>query len=141
MEIEQVDMLEFLAEVLAVFLLKQRSRDKAVRQADNLQSILDRQEEWVYVVDPETCQLQFMNDKIRRMVPEAQLGMTCHQAFMGRSSRCEKCPIPHIGEGQGAHAVIQSDKLGVTVQAHAVAVSWNAKQSCLITSREQEKQK
>ncbi len=130
---EQINLLQFLAEVMAMFLLKQRARDKAVEQAENLRSILDRQDAWIYVIDPDTCELKFLNAKTKQIAPESHEGMVCYKAFMGRNSRCENCPAANIHQAKNASAVIENLNFGVCVRARAAEISWNGEAYCLVT--------
>lgn len=93
---EQVSLLEFLAEMLAAFLLKKCIRDRDVLKAANLRSVLDRQDAWIYVIDPDTCELKFLNAKTKQNALESREGMICYKAFMNRDSRCESCPAANI---------------------------------------------
>lgn len=133
---EQVSLLEFLAEMLAAFLLKKRIRDRAVLQAANLRSVLDRQDAWIYVIDPDTCELKFLNAKTKQIAPESREGMVCYKAFMARDSRCENCPAANIRQTKNADAIIENDNLSVRVRARASQISWNGEDSCLIFCQE-----
>jgi len=133
---EQINMLEFLAEVLAMFLLKKRTQDKAVAMAESLRHILDQQDNWTYVIDPVTCELKFLNSATRKLAPESEVGMVCYRAFMGRDSRCENCPARRDQQGKFGSAVIENPNLRVKVQASASEINWNGEASCLVTCRD-----
>ena len=130
----QIGLLEFLADVIAMFLLKKRSQDQAAALAESLRTVLDRQEHWIYVVDPQSRQLLFLNDGVRRLAPDAAEGMTCYRAFMNRETPCAHCPMSKDGE-----LSINNHKLGVCVRAKAHEIQWNGQSACLITCRETEK--
>ncbi len=133
---DQIDLLEFLAEVLALFLLKKRSQDKLAALAENLNSILERQTSWNYVIDPKTCKLKFLNAKTRQLAPKSKVGMVCYRAFMGRSSRCENCPAKDFEQTKGGSAVIENPKFNLRIHAAASEITWNGEPSCLITCHE-----
>ncbi len=126
---EQISLLQFLSEVLALFLLKKRTQDKVAEQAANLQRVLDSQDAWIYVIDPDTYELEFLNKKTRALAPDSREGMPCYRAFMGRNTPCENCPLtaPHHT------CVIENHKLGVLVRTQATQISWNGKDEHLIT--------
>jgi len=126
---EQISLLQFLSEVLALFLLKKRTQDKVVEQVANLQRVLDSQDAWVYVIDPVTYELKFLNKKIRALAPDSRDGMPCYQTFMGRDTPCENCPLtaPHHT------CVIENHKLGVLVRTQATQISWDGKDEYLVT--------
>lgn len=135
----QIAMLQFLAEVLALFLLKQRTQDKALEHADNLRSILDRQDAWIYVIDPDTFELRFLNAKAKSIAPSGAVGQTCYKVFMDRSAPCENCPAINIRRDQNASADIENLNIGVCVRARASAITWNREDSCLITCHERKR--
>jgi len=133
---EQITLLQFLAEVMAMFLLKQRMRDRIAEQAENLRSILNRQDAWIYVIDPDTCEVKFLNDKIRQFAPESQEGAICYEAFMGRNSRCEHCPAASIRREKNCSAIIENPYFGVRAQSRASEIMWNGEASCLMICHE-----
>ena len=136
---EQIRLLSFLAEMLALFLLKKRSQDKLAEQAENLHRVLDNQDAWIYVIDPQTCELRFMNRKTYALAPDVRAGMRCYSAFMQRSCRCEDCPVIRLQNNEPGESVIRNDNYGVEVKATATPISWNGEDACLITCRETQK--
>lgn len=134
----QIDMLQSLAEILSMFLLKKRTQDRIAHESQNLQSILDRQDILLYVVDPDTCELKFLNKKIRKQVPESRVGQTCHKALHGRQSRCENCPAAQIHREKNASAPVAYPGLDVPVRTNASEIRWNEQDACLIFCQEPE---
>ncbi|MBR6521855.1 MAG: diguanylate cyclase [Oscillospiraceae bacterium] len=128
---DQIGLLEFLSEVLALFLMKKRNQDKVAALAESLQTILDLQDEWLYVIDPETCALKFLNAKCRQITNSAELGTPCYKAFMSRSTRCKNCPAISIG----TPIVADSPKFGGLISATGAEINWNGEKACLITCR------
>ena len=126
---EQISLLQFLSEVLALFLLKKRTQDKVTEQVSNLQRVLDSQDAWIYVIDPDTYELKFLNKKTRALAPDSREGTPCYRAFMRRSTPCENCPLtaPHHT------CVIENHKLGVLVRTQATQISWDGKDEYLVT--------
>ena len=132
---DQIDLLQFLSEVLSMFLLKKRAQDKMAAQTDNLYSILDRQDVWLYVIDPDTCQIKFLNEKARTCAPNST-SLPCYKAFRNRDSRCENCPAVEIWQKKNDSAVIEDSRFGLRVQANASEIQWNGKPACLIFCHE-----
>ena len=126
---EQIKLLQFLSEVLSVFLLKKRTQDRSAEQATNLQNILDNQDSWIYVVNPDTRQLKFLNKKILSLSPDSRVGMTCYRAFMDRDTPCENCPLTAPGHS----CLIENHKLGVRVRSQSTEVLWNGRNEQLVT--------
>lgn len=57
-----------------------------------LQAILDAQNSWIYVIDPDTYELLYINRKTMSLVPNASVGMRCYQAYFELDSPCQVCP-------------------------------------------------
>ena len=60
--------------------------------AEDLRTILDHQNSWIYVVDMESHELLFINDKTYRLAPDSRLGMSCHEAFFKMISPANGVP-------------------------------------------------
>ena len=129
---EQISLLQFLSEVMALFLLKKRTQDRVMEQADNLKNILDSQDDWVYVTDSVTYRLKFLNAKIKKLVPACQAGDLCYQALLGRDTPCAQCPM----QQSDRRSTIKNDMLRLSVQASSTPVSWGGKAAHVITCRE-----
>lgn len=126
---EQIDLLRFLSEVVALFLLKKRTQDKSIEQAANLKNVLDTVDAWVYVIDPDTYKLKFLNKKTLALSADSHEGMQCYRTFMGRQSPCPECPLT----AEDHSCVIENSKLGVQVRAQATQIIWDGKEERLIT--------
>ena len=133
---EQIDLLTFLAEVVAAFLLKKRSQDKTEAMSANLRSILDSQSNWCYVIDPKSYRLRYINGKTHAAIPNLCTGDICYQKIMHRTSPCEHCPMASMGDKGFAKTLIHSRYLDTPVVAESARISWNGKPACLITCRE-----
>ena len=133
---EQISLLEFMAEILSMFLLKKRTQDQALAMADSLHHILDQQDDWVYVIDPNTCELKFLNAKTKELSPESEVGMVCYRVFMKREERCENCPASRFPSQKSRTAIIENSNLGVRVRSQASEINWNGESACLITCRD-----
>ena len=90
-------MLQFLAEIMVMFLLKKRAQATLRDTVEKLLMLLNAQENWVYVVDPESYRLDFLNDAAKRLSPEAAVGMRYYEALHRRNQPCEKCPMKELG--------------------------------------------
>lgn len=128
---DQIELLQFLAEVLAMFLLKKRAQDKMAEQAENLRRILDRQDVWLYVIDSDSCRLKFMNKKAREGV-SGDMDLPCYKALRGRDSRCENCPAMDIRRKKNDSVIIDDICFGCRVHANASEIQWNGESACLV---------
>ncbi|MBQ8563596.1 MAG: GAF domain-containing protein, partial [Firmicutes bacterium] len=132
----QIHTLVFLSKILAVFLLKKRSQDATHMLANNLKSILDNQNAWIYVIDPETFRLRYINQRTRNMSPVIREGAYCYEVLMNRSACCPDCPARNIMEAGNRESFIHNTFFGLYVRAEASKVFWNGQESCLVTCRQ-----
>ena len=137
---EQVDILTFLSEVLSIFLLKHRAQKEMEQKAEDLNSILDNQNAWIYVVDPNTYELLFINEKTRKLAPNAEVGMKCYKSLRGFDQRCSDCPVAGIQRTKTKGVVVRNDYLGVKVLAEATLITWKGNEASLLTCWEMEQE-
>ena len=133
---EQIQTLTYFSEMLSLFLLKQRKQEKSMLHVEELQSILDNQNAWIYIIDPDTCRLKYLNAKTRALAPEVTPGMRCYKALMGLEERCPGCPSLGIREKKNSNAVMYNAQFKLTTLAEATLIQWGGEDSCLLTCRE-----
>jgi len=133
---DQIEILRRISEMLAVFLLKKRAQDKLEQHVADLAHALDAQKSWIYVIDPDTCELKFINARTRELAPSVEVGMRCYQALTGRDDRCPGCPAANVGIGCSVEAVIENQYMGLKVEAEASHIRWKDEDCCLLTCRE-----
>ena len=132
---EQIRTLSYFSEMLSVFLMKQRQQEKALTQAAEVRSILDNQNAWIYIIDPDTCQLKYLNAKTRELAPAVTEGMYCYQGLMGQQERCADCPCRNIRKEKNSSAVMYNPKFDWNILADATLIQWEGVESCLLTCR------
>lgn len=133
---EQIDALTYLSEMLSVFLLKKKEQEKVRRQAEAFSSILDNQNAWIYIIDPETCELKYLNAKTRELAPDVKPGMLCYKALMGLDQRCAGCPSANILQTRNDSAELYNQVFDLHILSEATLIQWDGAPSCLLTCRE-----
>lgn len=133
---EQIETLTYFAEMLSVFLLKQRKQEKSLRYAAEMQSILDNQNAWIYIIDPDTCELKYVNLKTKELAPEVTSGMYCYKALMGQNERCDGCPALHIRQHKNGRKKMYNKRFNLDTLADATLIQWGGEEACLLTCRE-----
>jgi len=133
---EQIRVLTYFSEMLSVFLLKQRKQEKTQRYAEEVQSILENQNAWIYIIDPDTCRLKYVNLKTRELAPDVKPGMFCYKALMGKTERCNGCPAQNIARRKNDRKKMRNERFELEVLADATLIQWDGEDSCLLTCRE-----
>ena len=134
---DQIDVLAFVSEILSTFLLKRRANENYRMENEGLLSILDNQDSWIYVIEPETRELLFINRKARQAAPGSELGMHCYDVFMQKDQPCEGCPADSIGEDCKNRTVeFYNPGLDIWSSANAAEIVWKGKRAILLTCRD-----
>jgi len=133
---DQVSTLVFLSEILSIFLLKKRNRDRMEQLADNLMSILDSQDAWIYAIDPLTFRLQYANQRTRSISPRVMEGSHCYEVLLNKPDPCRNCPARNLETGEHRKTTITNDYLGLTVHCEASHIRLFGKDACLLTCRQ-----
>ena len=128
---DQIELLRFFSESMSVFLMRQRRQEKVQRQVEELRFILDSQNAWSYVVDPETLELLYINSQIRENGLQMRPGSLCYRLLENRDTPCGNCPLKKIADKKNytcLHRKGQTDML-----LEATRIRWNDKQAVLIS--------
>lgn len=129
---EQIDGLQFLSNMLSTFLLKKRAEEQVIESMQNLAGVLNNQNSWIYVIDRDTFELRYINEKTRRLAVDSRVGMRCYEAFFERQEPCEKCPAKGCLETGSCIMEIHNPKLGVWTLADAAAIRWGDQEAILL---------
>ncbi len=127
---EQIDALAFFSEMLSVFLLKQRAQDEKECRVKNLSSILENQLDRVYVIEPDTFEILYMNERAKAAMPQAKVGQLCYECLAGLNHPCPDCTVKQVEKyGRGV-------KFNVELQKYMemTCIQWNGKPAYLVTS-------
>lgn len=131
---DQVDLLSYFSEMLAVFLLKKRAQERTEQHAQDLRNMLDSQNAWIYIVDPDTRELLYLNKQISSLCPGARVGMPCHRALSGCDRISDECPLKALQEGRSSTLLRKKHHSGV-ILAESAMIQWEGRLACMITYR------
>lgn len=90
-----------------------------------------------YVVDIDNHRLTYVNDYMKGLLPELQLGDTCYRAIRDYHAECADCPLRNIrnGETSGSRSVVRNEKLGRDMLINAIRLqSFDGKASVFVTA-------
>lgn len=89
--------------------------------AQTLEKILNHMGDTsIYVIDRDTHEILFFNDKVKQMTPGIELGMICHEVW----DSCENCPLLTIGEKETNQTINYGDPFGDVVDLSATKLTW-----------------
>lgn len=130
--INQIEVLSFISELLSLFLLKQRAQNDLAELAGDLRSVLDHQNSWIFVMDVETYELLYVNEKARKLAPQARVGMRCYEAFYSREEPCCHCPMANLKKDGGRTREVYNPFLKVWCLADASTIRWGRREAGLM---------
>ena len=132
---DQVNLLTYFSQMLSALLLKKRAQDETSRYAGDLRSVLDSQNAWIYVIDPETCKLKFLNARTKELAPDVKVGMHCYKGIMGLEERCPECPAKNILQDKTAEQTMYNRQFRMRMLAEATLIQWENEDSCMLSCR------
>lgn len=137
---EQIEILSLVAEIVSTFLFKQRAQKESEQARACLNTILDYQETWLYVIEKDTFEILYANQKTLNLFPMIGSGSLCHEVFYKASAPCAGCPVFQLNDGvKTAAAKLHSAVLDKTVSAKATVIPWtDGKEVYLMSCQELE---
>ncbi len=132
---EEISTLTYVTQVLSTFLMKVRRQEKITSQAQDILIILENQNTWIYIIDPETRELRYMNRKAWEFMPQAVLGQPCYRCIMGRDKPCQGCPSLNILEDKTRRVLRREPGSGCLMLFEATLIQWEGREGCMMTSR------
>ncbi|MBU1742334.1 MAG: PAS domain S-box protein, partial [Proteobacteria bacterium] len=75
---------------------RKRAEEALEREHEQLLSIFESMDQIVYVTDPETYEVLFVNEVVRRSFEKDPVGGLCYREFQGLDAPCDFCTNPII---------------------------------------------
>lgn len=119
----EVESLALIARILGLFMVKMRTNERQKRNLSMFESVINNQALWIYVVNPTTHEILFLNQVIRER-NEAVEGAICYKALRGRDAPCPDCPIDKLSVGYPLNAPESCNSPLGWIEATASFVSW-----------------
>lgn len=122
----EIDEIAVVCNVLLTFLFKQRAIEKANKNLQLLQNVMNNINSFVYVINPDTFELIFINRNVNGVATGAKVGDLCYKMFRGFDCQCDDCPIRDIDREIGAYYVkeMHNKMLGIWLQVTTSNIDW-----------------
>ncbi len=132
----ELDELRTICQILTTFMQKQRTFEAADANYKSLSAVIQNMEGYAYVIDTDTYEVLFENNKVKTLTNTDAIGKRCHQAYTGSDSPCEVCPLLGISEQNPKNTVeIYNEKYNAYSRTTGSIIDWvNGKKVCLINS-------
>ncbi|MEG0838899.1 MAG: diguanylate cyclase [Hydrogenoanaerobacterium sp.] len=135
---DEITELHSIASTIGIFINEMRATQKLnIMQKVNY-SILDAYSSYVYICDPESYKILFINDAMKRFAPNVKEGDICYKAYWNKRRPCNDCPLINlntIGESKKFAVEHENQMLGVWLRTTATWTDWvDDKKACLVES-------
>lgn len=130
---DQIDALTYVSKVLATFLLNDRNKNQSRQYGRSIETILYEYPEYIYIIDPETHELLYVNKMTEEQIGKDKIGTVCHLALCGREN-IPTCPIRELEKSGKSTAVeMISPVLNRRIRAQATSVEWDGKKAYMVS--------
>lgn len=120
---EEIAILGYLSKILSVFLIKSNTVLKLNTSYQNYVEMLENLNGYVYVVEPDTYQILYVNSAIKELGVDS--GHTCYKKAFGINEPCVDCPMKGLNDfTHYATTEIYSKALNGWVNAAASKLKW-----------------
>lgn len=92
--------------------------------------MLDNMDNYVYLVDADSYQINFVNRKVLLTTPEVHIGEYCFRAFANSASPCENCIMKQL-DRQNHHAQASEERFNYSLR------TWTKASACWLECNEE----
>ncbi|MEG2438934.1 MAG: diguanylate cyclase [Lachnospiraceae bacterium] len=122
---EEIEKLSFLAKVLSVFLFKKTTEMELLENLHTRLKILDILPDYICVINPETHVLEYTNNKMQELLPDAAPGAFCFTTLRGgQVGPCDTCLLERIKRGETDNLKIISKDKHTQLNVNALSINW-----------------
>jgi putative two-component system response regulator len=102
---------------------------------DREQFILDNQDAWSYVVDPDTRTLLYVNSWLQQKHPGVVPGMVCYRVLENRDVPCDHCPLRQLDHRKNHSFLLNRKDQKAIILVEGTKIRWNGEDACLVSGR------
>lgn len=131
-----IDEMKTICNILATFFVKHRIATESAEALNAMTEVMNHFENCIYVIDPDSFEVLFMNEKMRQLMGVGNAYEPCYSHFRGNASQCEDCPIRDLTEGplQKMTRELYSKKLHICLEASFSYLRWiDGRTACLVS--------
>lgn len=97
-----------------------------------LKEVLDSIDNYIYIVNPNTYELLFINNKVSSLDLEIKLGETCYKSLLKSNKPCDNCPLNGLEENKHSKFNMETNTFGTNISI-ASWINWiDGEYNCLI---------
>ncbi|MEG2834528.1 EAL domain-containing protein [Anaerorhabdus sp.] len=128
---EEIAILGYISRILTVFLIKFSTSKELEAQSRNYMEMLDNLNGYVYVIDPKTHKILYMNNAVKKLSMKGD--STCYSMAFGLDRPCENCPVKKLTDTiHFSTTEIYSEILDTWVNSAASKLKWSNNQEAVL---------
>ncbi|MEG1579001.1 MAG: EAL domain-containing protein, partial [Oscillospiraceae bacterium] len=122
----EIDEIATICNILSTFFVKLRTDEAIARDTRVKIEVMNHLRNYVYVVNPETFEVLFMNHQARNLVQGKECTTPCYEYFLENQQQCDSCPIRRMQEENSRQSSRETyvPHLGIWVEISATALRW-----------------
>lgn len=123
-----IDDLETLCGLIGTFLRGYRSRQLSQKNFHSLCSLIDNFHTGSYVINRDDYSLVFINQAMKAVFPNVELGDICYQVMRGLGEPCGDCPLRKLdttSEHTTTRSQIYNERLRAWMDVTATPIHWS----------------
>lgn len=132
----EIEDMKTICNILATFFVKHRIAVESAETLSALTEVMNYFENYIYVVDPESFKVLFMNEKMLELMGDSNPYEPCFTFFRGHEQQCEDCPMRNLVKEplQKAALKLYNEKLCIWLEASFSYLRWiDGSTACLIS--------
>lgn len=120
---DEIALLGYISRVLSIFMIKNVVTNQLKTSYQNYAGMVENLNGFVYVIDPDTFEVLFVNRAMRELGLES--GKLCFDMAYGSDCQCENCPLRQMDENTSyATSEVYSEVLKGWVNTAASKMKW-----------------
>ncbi len=128
---EEIAILGYISRILSVFMVKFNTTLKLETSYQNYVEMLENLNGYVYVVDPKTYKILYVNNSIKKL--GLDYSQTCYKMTFNIDTPCKKCPIDKLSDKVPyATEEIYSETLHGWVNSAASKLKWEQNRDAIL---------
>ncbi|MDD2967024.1 MAG: EAL domain-containing protein [Desulfovibrionaceae bacterium] len=126
---QEAEPLGIVRQCIATALFQQNALRALLTKRKNIHNLLNIVPSPIFVIEPHSYALLYMNAAIARTFPQARLGMACYRAFWGKNHPCSFCPTLTLGTKRNSINSLPDRLFGAKSEIHCSQIQWEDNQS------------
>lgn len=129
---EQSQVLFYVCRLLALFLQQKREGKRMNLRIQELEGILNRAPDWVYVMDPESWELCYVNQTVEKEAYGPAIGKPCYEEIGAQEGPCPGCPVLSQENGGQESGKFYDGSLKRWFQVQTVPIRWKDREALAV---------